>query len=41
MQFGQILTANVVQRPTTVKITDMDLVTFTRDNGLISFTMFR
>lgn len=41
MEFGQILTANVVQRHVPVRITGMDLANPIRDNGLISSEMLR
>lgn len=41
MQFGQTLTAKVVQRHLSVRITGMDLANLIRDNGLISSIMLR
>lgn len=41
MHFGQILSANVIQRHISVRITGMVLVSLTRDRELTSFTMLR
>lgn len=41
MQCGQTLTAKVVQRHVSVRITGMDLANLIRDNGLISSIILR